>query len=300
MFSLSNVISMPAKLFFLVLLGCLFWRTPAQAGQVCDDQGICVECNKPFERIIPLYGALADMLVALDCDSRIVACTVADKDAFAHLPVIGTHMRPNSELVLAQKPDLVLQMAGRKEAALLTDTLRQLGLNVLTFDVGNFGQLMTVMRKLGQLTGQEQKADAIVADWKKRLAALERQHKSVKPTVYYEIRQPNLLAAGQGSMIADIIERAGGENVAKAPSRLARYNEEALLVANPDICLVQQGPMNPQPPSIAERANLKTLKCAQKGHNFVVDEMTFARPGPASIVAAEKLAGIISRLEQEK
>lgn len=235
---------------------------------------------------------MADLLLALDCQDKIVARTVADaaNPALAQLPAIGTHMRPHDELVLAQKPDLVLQLAGRHESGIFTEKLRRHKLNALTFEIANFEQLLDVTLRLGKLVGKEQKARELVADWQKRLQALRTGQPEKRPGIYYEVRQPNLLAAGQTNMVNAIIVAAGGENVVKTPRKLARYNEEALLMARPDFCIVQQGPMNPAPPPISKRANLKSLPCARAGRNIVVDEMGFARPGPASVSAAEKLA----------
>ena len=41
-----------------------------------------------------------------------------------------------------------------------------------------------------------------------------------RPRVFFEVRELNLLAAGQGSLVNDIITRAGGENVVTSPQKL--------------------------------------------------------------------------------
>ncbi len=249
---------------------------------------------QPAKRIISLYGAFNEMLLALGAENLIAARTAADNDLpqLARLPSVGTHMRPNAELVVALKPDIVLQMAGRNEAMLQTENLRRLGINTLTFNIDSFHSLFNVMRKLGALAGREEQAEAIIGSWRRRLDGLPKRGK--KPTVYYEAREPNLLAAGQKHMVNAIIEAAGGKNVVAIPKKLARFNEEALILANPEFCLIQKGPMSPTPRPIPERANLKNLACAKSGHNFIVPEKTFARPGPGSVEAAEKLAGILA------
>lgn len=261
--------------------------------------GVCINLEKPVERIIPLYGAFSEMLLALGAGSLLAGRTVADGEIseLAHLPAVGTHMRPNAELVVALRPDVVLQMAGRREAALQTESLRRLGVQVLTFDIASFDRLFEVMEKLGALAGCPEKAAQITDSWKSRLAALKSQESARKPSVYYEVREPALLAAGRESMVNEIIRAAGGKNVVTLPKKLARYNEEALLVARPDICLVQKGPMNPEPRPLAARPNLKNLPCVQAGRNFIVDEKIFARPGPGSIQAAETLAEILRQAQ---
>lgn len=278
----------------------------AYALQVCDDYGHCIDVAKlsaqaktrSAPRIIALYGAFNEILLALGAERCIVARTAADSHmpAIAALPAVGTHMRPNAELVAALDPDVILQMSGRNEALLQTGQLRGLGFPVLAFDIHDFPQLFAVTQKLGQITGREQEAGLLIDSWRKRLEAVAASvAKEAKPRVYYEAREPNLLAAGQKSIVNAIIEAAGCENVVKTSKKLARFNEEALLLANPDICIVQKGPMNPAPRPLAQRLNLRELACVRNGRVFEVDEKIFARPGPGSIDAAEKLAEMIRR-----
>lgn len=271
----------------------------ARAGQICDDVGVCVSADQPFSRIIPLYGAFNEMLLALNARDSIAARTTADEDmdSLRELPAIGTHMRPNAELILSLHPDLVLQMAGRQEASLQTDNLRSFGLSVLTFDITTFQQLFSLMEKLGQLTGNQKNAAELVAQWQKRLKGLS-STSVYKPLVYYEVRQPQLLTVGAKSMVNDIITAAGGVNVVNVPKKLARYNEEALLLAQPEICILQKGPMNPNPVPLTSRPNLKNLPCVKNKMVFIVSEREFSRPGPNSITAAEKLADMVKKVRR--
>lgn len=214
-------------------------NAPARPLSVTDDAGVTVTLDKPATRIIALYGAYNELLLALDARAVLVARTVADARLpalaeLADLPVIGTHMRPNAELIVAQKPDLVLQLSGRKEAQLQSEALRTLGVNVLTFEMDSFEQMFDVLAKIGLLTGREQKAAALIKDWRARLAALKARYAGQKPVrVFYEVRYPNLLAAGKVSIVNEIIACAGGENVVGEEKKLVRFNEEALIQADP-------------------------------------------------------------------
>lgn len=278
----------------LVLLLTGLNPAPVQTApiEVVDDTGVTLTLDKPAERIIALYGAYNELLLALDARGLLVARTVADAHLpeLAGLPAIGTHMRPNAELIVAQKPDLVLQLAGRREALLQTEALRKLGINVLTFEMDSFDKMFDVLEKLGRLTGRERKAAGLILDWRARLATLRARRAGEKPVrVFYEVRYPNLLAAGQGSIVNEIIAVAGGENVVADDKKLVRFNEEALILADPDAYLIQKGPMNPDPQPLSERAHYRDLRAVRAGRVFVVDEDRFARPGPRAVEAAEEL-----------
>lgn len=259
---------------------------PLAQAAICDDRGNCIEGEA--NRIIPLYGAFSEILLALGAKDKIVARTLADADIpeISGLPAIGTHMRPNTELILAAKPDLILQARGRKEASLLTDHLREMGLNVLEFDITDFSKLLDATRKLGELTNTD--STQLVSDWQTRLSSIKKADST--PSVYFEAREPNLLAAGRGSITNAIIEAAGGKNIITTSKKMQRFDEEMLLLADPDFCVIQKGPMNPAPRPLEERENLKSLRCARPGRNLVVDEREFSRPGPRNIAAVERLA----------
>ena len=265
---------------------------------ITDDTGATVTFAQPVKRVIALYGAFNEIFLALGAGDLLVARTAADGNLpeLAALPAIGTHMRPNAELVLAQQPDVVLQLEGRSEAQTQTENLRSLGLKVLTFEVNSFERLFEVTETLGRLAGREDKAQVLVNDWKIRMQALRRRNAG-KPVarVFYEVRYPNLLAAGRGGISSEILALAGGENVVNDSKKLVRYSEEALIAADPDAYIIQKGPMNPEPTPLAERDHYRDLRAQRAGRVLVVDEERFARPGPRALDAAEELDSWLHR-----
>lgn len=294
-----------------VLLVCLMvlHTAPCKAAPVSctDDTGTVITLEAPARRIIALYGAFNEILVEMGQSGRIVARTDADEaiPALAGLPAIGTHMRPNPELVAGLAPDLILQMEGRREAATSVDALRALGIPVAVFRVASFGDLFSVLHRMGTLTGAEQDAAALEARWTARLdtvaGAIARQphdtgtadgkdHTQPPPRVVFEVRYPNLLAAGADSIVNDIITRAGGVNAVQQPGRVVRLNEEELLRMAPDAYVYQYGPMNPTPVTPDQRPHFTALDAIRDGRVLKVDEHAFSRPGPRSVEAVEQLA----------
>jgi len=264
---------------------------------VVDDAGQEISLPRPAGRVIALYGAFNEILDGLGRAEAIVARTNADSTPprIARLPVIGTHMRPNIEAVLAQKPDLVLQMTGRKEASLPVDALKKRGLRVAVFHAASFAELMSVIRRVGVLTGAPAQAEDMVLGMEARLAALDAKVGATaqRPRVFFEVRSPNMLGAGDKGLVAEIIRRAGGVNCVTERAKFARLSEEELLRLAPEAYLIQRGPMNPAPLPLAKRPRLRTLPAAQNGKAWFVDERKYSRPGPQSIDAAEELAGLL-------
>jgi iron complex transport system substrate-binding protein len=282
------------------LLLCLFFLMSAPAALAAvscrDSTGREIRLQEPATRIVPLYGAFGELLAAMGQGGRLAARTEADAavPALAHLPSVGTHMRPNPELVAGLRPDLALMLRGRREAGQQGEYLQQLGIPVASFSMDSFEDLFAALRCLGQLTDARSEAAQLESALRARLAAVARQVEGKeRPCVFFEARYPNLLGAGRASIVSDIIAHAGGRNVVELDVRLARLNEEELLRLNPDVYLVQRGPMNTADLPPGQRPHFAPLKAVREDRVLVVDERLFSRPGPASVDAVEQLASYL-------
>lgn len=263
---------------------------------VTDDSGCTLTLEQPARRVVALYGALAELALALDAGDRLAGRTAADGEiaALAHLPAVGTHMRPQPELVAALRPDVVVQMVGRREVQDMTLRLRQAGIPVMLFRMGTFEEIFSTLRRLGLLLGREDAAAALEQRWRQRLAAVEQAVAGrPRPAVFYEVRYPNLLGAGRDSIVYDIVTRAGGRLVAGSAGRVARTSEEEVIRQDPDWYILQQGPMNPVPLPLSERPHFAGLRAVRQGQVLVVEERAFARPGAHAVDAVEMLARIL-------
>lgn len=292
------------RLIWYLVLNLFLLQIPATALatiSVTDDQGRQISLDAPAARIIALYGAFNEILADLGREDLLVARTATDDlpPSIKAKPSIGTHLRPNAELILGLAPDLVIQLGGRGEAMEPVRFLEKRGLNVAVFDLENFEQLFSVMERLGTLTASTDQAAKRIAFMRSELARIEAANTAPRPRIFFEARYPTLLAAGQGSMASEILFRAGGENCVAAPDKLVRLGEEELLRLAPDIYLVQEGPMNPRPVPMAERHLFRTLACVKSGQVHTVDQKVFSRPGPRSLEAVRQLATIISNWKKE-
>lgn len=293
----------PRLIWFLVLnlfLACLSGTARAEVA-VTDDLGREIRLTGPATRIIALYGAFNEILADLGREETLIARTAGDMlpPSIVAKPAIGTHLRPNAELILGLAPELVLQLGGRGEAMEPVRFLEERGLKVAVFNLETFAQLFSVMERLGVLTGSQDQAQARIASMQAELARIEGSSSEPKPKIFFESRYPNLLAAGQGSMVSEIMTKAGGVNCVTAPDKLVRLGEEEVLRLAPDIYIIQQGPMNPAPVPLAERSLFRTLGCLGTGQVFTVDQGVFSRPGPRSLDAVRKLSTIIANWKTE-
>lgn len=291
----------------------LLLATSALALQIEDDQGKIIHLEQSARRVIALYGAFAEMLYAIGAGDRLIARTEADHfpDAIRELPSIGTHMRPNVEMIIGIKPDLIIQSMSRQEAMAEMDSLARAGIPIAVFAPRNFSDIFSVMLRLGILTGSEATAERRVEELKARLRAVrdrlgvdgrgqagsETEAKrpaecaAKKPRrVFFEVRSEPLTAAGQGSVVQDILSSAGAQNVVASDRALLLYGFESLLLADPDVYIVQTGPMNRNPTDPGKRPHFDQLRAVREGRILFVDEFLYSRPGPRCVDAVEQLA----------
>jgi iron complex transport system substrate-binding protein len=285
------------KLTTAVVVFCMMAAavpTPAWSVEIVDDLGRTVALEQPARRIVPLYGAFAEMLYAIGAGPQVVARTQADRypEEVQKLPSVGTHMRPNVEMILGLKPDLVIQSSSRHEAGDEMDRLRDASVPVAVFDPATFEGIFSAMKRLGVLTGREEAAEGAVTGLEARLRAVREKLEEAgeRRKVFFEVRAQPLTGAGLGSIVQQILLASGAENVLKSEKAMVQYGFEQLLLDDPDVYIVQEGPMNRNPAPPVERAHYGRLRSVREGRVLVVDEFLYSRPGPRCVDAVEDLA----------
>jgi iron complex transport system substrate-binding protein len=163
---------------------------------------------------------------------------------------------------------------------------------VAVFSPKSFTELFSVIERIGILTGASVGAEELVGRLEARLNRVEVKLRGIsrRPSVFFEVRYHNLLGAGQGSIVNDVIHRAGGINCIKKKKKLMRIGMESLIECNPEAYIIQRGPMNKNPSDPSSRPNFQVLDAVKKGKVLFVDEQTYSRPGPRAVGAVEELA----------
>lgn len=287
----------PRRLW-LYFLAAILWAVrgacDAAPVQVVDDAGRTVRLEAPAQRVIALYGAFAEMLYAMEAQDVLTARTQADTfpPDILRLPSVGTHMRPNVEMILGLKPDLVVQSATRRSAIPESARLEEAGIPIVILGPKDFEGVFSAMERLGVLIGREEQARRTVEALRHRLEAVRSACRgtSPHPRLVFEIRADPLAVAGRGGMPQAAMEAVGAINAVSLPDPIVQMSVENLLVLDPDVYIVQKGPMNPNPEPPHNRAHFDRLRAVRSGQVLEVEEALYSRPGPRAVQAAEDLA----------
>ena len=228
-------------------------RASVLAGLVIGGLALAADAAvaKP-SRIVSLNLCTDQLTLALADRARIASLSylVADP-ALSASTAAAADLRLNhgrSEEILPLEPDLVI--AGRNATRPTVTLLRRLGYTLVELDLTHsLADVRERIRQLGHSLGDDDRAEALIQAFDARLAAAGAPSPGRRPTALY--LQPNGYTAGRGTLIGDIIEHAGFENLG---ARLAveghgQLSLEALLVTAPDVIITDDS--SPRTPALA-------------------------------------------------
>lgn len=227
----------------------------AQTRAVVDSAGRTVAVPEAPQRVLAAGPPASVLLYALAPEKMVgwVRAPSAEERPFLAAPwrdlpaygrLTGRGNTANIEMVLAMKPDLILDVGSVDEtyASLADRVQEQTGIPYVLID-GTFARTPETLREVGALLGVAERAEARAAFAERAIARLEARMAAVpqdrRPRVYYG-RGPDGLETGlAGSINMEVLDAVGAINVAEAAGAggLANVSVEQVLAWDPDVIL---------------------------------------------------------------
>lgn len=256
-----------------------------------DDGQRRIIFDKPFQRIISLYGAHTENLYYLGLDERILGVSINDTypSKVAEKQKFSYHDDP--EKFLAFSPDLVLirPMIDNGYPKLIQQ-LEKSGITVVSLQPSNVDEIFDYWRKLGLLTGKSESAEQMIREFKEKTDHIRSltQDLHSKKKVYFEAIHTKMKTFTKGAMPIFVLETAGGINVASDAlasrnTNIAVYGKEQLLskALEIDVFLSQQGIMNSVSiETIKNEPGFNIIKAVKDNQIYLIDENIISRPVP--------------------
>lgn len=179
----------------------------ACAASVAQAQGV------RRQRIVSINQCTDELVLRLADPERIASVSWLSRDAAnSNVATLADRVPVNhglAEEVMSHRPDLVL--AGAWSSRTTVEILKRLGVNVVEFDVPRtLDDARAEIRKLAAAIGEAARGEAMVRAIDAGLAALP----SPKPPWRALVMQPNGFTVEKGSLVEQIMNRAGLENLA--------------------------------------------------------------------------------------
>ncbi len=257
-------------------------------------------------RIVSTSPSITEMLYAMGLGDRVAGVTT-----FCHYPPeaarkpkIGNYLQPSMETIVALRPDLVIaEVTGVRRA----EKFAVLGVKVIEVDDGTIAGIYDSIARIGKATGAQGAANALVGRLRGSLAEVRQRTAKLPPrrVVFVVGRAPGRLAelvvAGKGSYLEEVMALAGGKNI--FGDTLAQYSKvtvEELLARNPEV-IVDMGEMA-ETVGVTEQAKravvalwgrYPSLAAVKQRRVFAVASDIFVVPGPRVVDAAREFARML-------
>ncbi|OGX80867.1 cobalamin-binding protein [Hymenobacter lapidarius] len=215
---------------------------PALPLTVTDQMGRRVAVPFPPQRIVSLVPSQTELLFDLGLGARVVGVTkfcIHPAEARTKTVVIGGTKNFDFEKIAELKPDLIL---GNKEENYQSG-IEQLAAfyPVWLSDIGNLPEALDMMRRVGFITGDKERGEALAAEIDASFAALAAPAAEAVPVAYFIWKKPYMVAAG-GTFIDDMLHWAGFSNAFAALQRYPEVTAEQLAAAAPQRIFLSSEP----------------------------------------------------------
>lgn len=262
--------------------------------EVEDDFGNKVIFDKVPERIVSLAASHTEILFALGLGDKVVGVT-----SFCDYPAealekdhVGDYNGTNLEKIIELEADLVINYGPGNEED--NKRLEEAGIAVLGYLPESIEEVVDTINRIGLAIGTVEEAKALEEEMLSlRDSIVDKVKDSEKVTVFYEMWHDPLMTAGPGSFMDELINLAGGENIAfDAEGEYPSYDMEQLIERNPQVYLSAEDVTMPDKTaeSIALRPGFEGIDAMKAGRVYLLDGNIVSRPGPRVVEALELVA----------
>jgi iron complex transport system substrate-binding protein len=261
--------------------------------EVTDMLGRRVRIPDHAARIVSLAPSITETVFVLGDGDRLVGVTdYCDyPPEAARKPRVGGISTPSFEAILARRPDLVLATSESNYEEHV-QRLVSLGLPVYVIRPLDFETVLESIERIGAVLGREPLARARVAAMRRDADAIAHAVAGApRPSVLYVVWPNPLIAPGRGTLITELLQRAGGESVtATEPLAYPRLSLETVVERRPDRIIVGRHGQGTVEELLRGWARLDAVRAVREGRVYAVDGDLVHRPGPRMIEALRALA----------
>jgi iron complex transport system substrate-binding protein len=224
-------------------------------------------------RIVSLAPSVTEILFALDLEGELVGVSDADDYPPGRItlkPRVGGVVI-NIERVVALRPDLVIGMLSLQRDQLAR--LEAARLRVLAVDAASADDTLAQIRLLGRATGRVRQSEAVASRLVHDLAAAR---PTVRRSVYIEVWSEPPIAAAAGTLVDDLVARAGGVNVFADLRGYPQVSAEAVVARDPQVIFL----LYPQSAGFSQRPAWQTIDAVRARRVQSLPASLVSRPGP--------------------
>ncbi|BEP27735.1 ABC transporter substrate-binding protein [Helicovermis profundi] len=240
-----------------------------------------VEVEKEPMKVISLAPSITETIYAIGAGDKLVGRTDYDNypEKVSGVSSVGSLSDPSIEEITKLDPDLIIASTHFKEDVL--KKLEELGFKVVVLvPQESFDGVYDVINTTGKLLNNEKNAKEVIDGMKTKVTKVEELAKGLDPVdVYYVVgfgEYGDYTATGD-TFINDLIEMAGGNNIAKDGEHWS-YSLEKIVEKDPSILICSK--YFDAKKGIEAANGYKDLTAVKNGKLFEIDNNQIDRQGP--------------------
>ena len=249
------------------------------------------------KRVISFAPSITEIIFALgreDCLKGVSQFSDFPSEA-TRLPSVGSYIRLDLEKIVALRPDLCFATKDGNPKDVVA-RLTGLGIPVYVVDPKNLEAVIESIRRIGDVLNATAKADAIIDQMRFRISRVKSvvANSSRRPGVFFQIEISPIVSVGDSTFVNELIELAGGINLAKGPTPYPRFSREQVLALAPEVIIITSMARGGRFEEVKkEWSRWTTIPAVQNHRVLMVDSNLFDRPSPRLVDALEILSRLI-------
>jgi iron complex transport system substrate-binding protein len=260
---------------------------------ITDAYGTEVTIDKKPERIVSLSPSTVEVLYKLNLQDNIVGVTEYcdyPKEAGSKTKV-GDFNGTNIEKIVELNPDIVFGNPGMSKEDF--DKLTGLGIKVIVAEARTFDKIPDTFKMVGMATDTLDEAEKLADDLTNKVNQIKDKVKDTeKVKAYYVISfgEAGNWTAGKNTFISDMINMAGGENIADDVDGWKEYSLEKIIEKDPDVMLISAMVANDNKDILNSQEGYKETAAVKNKNTVIIDDYLTQRPGPRIVDGLEAIA----------
>jgi iron complex transport system substrate-binding protein len=295
------------KIAIVIFLGFAVFCAPtfhSSAKTVKDQLGRNISVPANPRRIVSLAPSITEIVFALEQEHRLVGVTRYGDypPEAAKLPKVGSYVRLDIERIVALNPDLCIATKDGNPKAII-DRLESLKIPVYVVDPHNLETILETILEIGTILNAGDRAKTLTTRLRSRIQRVKSRVAQVnyRPRVFFQIGISPIVSAGTDTFIHELIELAGGINLAKGWLAYPRFSREQVLALEPEVFIITSMSRQAVFEQIkAEWRRWPNIPAVRNERIFLVDSDLFDRPSPRLVSGLELLTRLIHPELQEQ
>ncbi|MGM0508806.1 MAG: ABC transporter substrate-binding protein [Fusobacteriota bacterium] len=280
-------------LVFLLLSGVIYGTEYPL--NITDSYNRNVTIEKEPDKIISIAPNITEILFELGLEEKIVGISNYDNypKKTEDVKKVGGLLDPNLETILDLDPDVILVSTHFNKK--MVEKLERLDKKVIAIYGGKkFNGLYETIKRVSKVTNTQNSGEKLITKLKSEVKNIKIENKDKKKlSVYYVISfgRYGEYTAGGNTYINEMIEIAGGKNIAK-DLKGWKYNMESIIKGDPYIiiCSNKDGVKE----NLMKSSGYKELEAVKKDRVYTINQDLIDIQGPRLIKGIKQLSNIIN------